>query len=278
MAELHLSQFVGYDISLRKHGGRNITIGIFLSLLLHGLLLFVSAPNHIDVDGTPQQKSNGPLAVRLLHATPESPALPPKSPPAHIHKPAPTRRHGSPIAVLKPSQKFSTQKQPPVQSAPQPSAPQMDFMGMINAKRRAAEDGAARENADAQMSSQERTADEISTANINRNLQTMSRERDGTNGVFQILRKGTRTAQFSFRGWTKDARNNWHETIDVDAGLHGDVDLAIVQKMIERIRKDYQGNFNWESRRLGRVIVLSARMEDNADLENFLMREFFGMN
>jgi len=149
---------------------------------------------------------------------------------------------------------------------------------MINAKRRAAEEAVARENAEAQINSRAPTADEIATANINRNLQSMSRERDGTNGVFQILSKGTRTAQFSFRGWTKDARNNWHEVIDVDAGLHGDVELAIVRKMIERIRKDYQGNFNWDSIRRGRVFVLSARIEDNAELEAFLMREFFNTN
>jgi hypothetical protein len=43
------------------------------------------------------------------------------------------------------------------------------------------------------------------------------------------------------------------------------------------IRTHYQGNFNWDSRRLGRVIVLSARPEDNAELEAFLMREFFSL-
>ncbi|MDP2762540.1 MAG: hypothetical protein Q8O64_19435 [Sideroxyarcus sp.] len=37
--------------------------------------------------------------------------------------------------------------------------------------------------------------------------------------------------------------------------------------------KDYS---NWESLRLERVVVLSARMEDNEGLEDFLIREFFG--
>jgi hypothetical protein len=61
----------------------------------------------------------------------------------------------------------------------------------------------------------------------------------------------------------------------VDAGLHGDVELAIVRKMIELIRTHYNGDFNWDSRRLGRVVVLSARLEDTAGLEAFMMKEFF---
>jgi hypothetical protein len=63
--------------------------------------------------------------------------------------------------------------------------------------------------------------------------------------------------------------------IEVDAGLGGDVDLAIVRRMIALIRTHYTGDFNWESHRLGRVIVLSARLEDTEGLEDFLSREFF---
>ena len=147
---------------------------------------------------------------------------------------------------------------------------------MLNANRRASEAAAIRANAEATASSRQPSADEIATANINRNLQTLSRERDGTKGIFQILSKGTRTGQFSFRGWTTDERNNWRQVIDVDAGLGGDIELAIVRRMIELIRTHYQGNFNWESHRLDRVVVLSARKADNAELEAFLLREFFG--
>lgn len=147
---------------------------------------------------------------------------------------------------------------------------------MVNAKRRASEEAAVRANAEARANGREPSADEIATANINRNLHTVPREGAGTSGVFQILSKGTRTGQFSFRGWTTDPNHDYRQLIDVDAGLGGDIDLAIVRKMIELIRTHYQGNFNWESHRLGEVIVLSARKEDNAELEAFLMREFFG--
>ncbi len=55
-----------------------------------------------------------------------------------------------------------------------------------------------------------------------------------------------------------------------------DVRLLAINKIITLIRQRYQGDFNWESRRLNRIIVLSARENDSSDLENFLMMEFFG--
>ena len=61
----------------------------------------------------------------------------------------------------------------------------------------------------------------------------------------------------------------------VDAGNGGDVQLAMVRRMIELIRGHYQGNFNWESHLLGRVVILSARPEDQPGLEAFMLREFF---
>ena len=56
--------------------------------------------------------------------------------------------------------------------------------------------------------------------------------------------------------------------IEVDAGPDGDVELAIVRRMIALIREHYTGDFNWESQRLGRVVVLSAAPADNAELED----------
>jgi len=64
--------------------------------------------------------------------------------------------------------------------------------------------------------------------------------------------------------------------IEVDAGLHGNVELAMIRRMIVLIRTHYTGDFYWESHRLQRVVTLSARPEDNEGLEDFMMREFFG--
>jgi len=109
-------------------------------------------------------------------------------------------------------------------------------------------------------------------ANIRRNLQPA-----GTNGIFQILDIQARTARFSFRSWTTNASNPQRETIVVNSGPSGDIELAIVRRMIDLIRAHYKGDFNWESQRLGQVVVLSAREEDTAELEDFMKREFFGV-
>ena len=145
---------------------------------------------------------------------------------------------------------------------------------MVNAKReqRAAAEAATR--ADGRASGRDPSSDDIAMANINRNLRSLS-QREGTSGVFQILNKGHRAAQFSFNGWTGDRSNSRRDVIDVDAGLNGNIEVAIIRRMIELIRTHYQGDFNWDSQRLGRVVVLSARVEDSAGLEEFMMREFF---
>lgn len=152
-------------------------------------------------------------------------------------------------------------------------APPTDMMSYVNAareRRRAAEMSAERENAQAAANARGPSADELRMANIRRNLQPQ-----GTNGVFQIVSVGVRSAKYSFRGWTKNASNARQELVEVTAGSNGDVERATVRSMIELIRRYYKGDFNWESQRLDRTIVLSARMEDNAGLEDFMMREFF---
>jgi hypothetical protein len=45
--------------------------------------------------------------------------------------------------------------------------------------------------------------------------------------------------------------------------------------MIAIIRDHESEDFIWESQRLGRDVRLSARLSDNAGLEDFMMREFF---
>jgi hypothetical protein len=157
----------------------------------------------------------------------------------------------------------------PESAPPRPAEPPMDMMAAVNARRearRAAESAAAR-------GPRVPTENELAMANIQRNLKNPG---EGVGGVFQILSKGTRTAEFAFNGWRPDTEKRWREVIEVDAGLGGDIDRAIVKRMIELIRGHYQGDFKWESHHLGRTVVLSARPQDSEGLEDFLVREFFG--
>lgn len=213
--------------------------------------------------------------VELPEVAAELPAKPakvrPKSPPRPADKPkiepTPDAAPRTDIAAVKP--------EIPADAAPNLTPP-TDLMAYVNAARerhRAVEMSAEREYAEARAKERGPSADEIRMANIMRNLQPQ-----GTNGVFQIVSVGDRTARYSFRGWKKDASSARREVIEVDAGPNSDVKREIVRSMIVLIRKYYKDYFNWESQRLERVVVLSARMEDNAGLEDFLIREFFWGN
>ena len=102
--------------------------------------------------------------------------------------------------------------------------------------------------------------------------------KNGTNGIFEITSLSSRHAAFAFRGWTNDYSNSRRESFEVEASTGQDVRLLMIKKMIALIRQHYQGDFNWESHRLDRVVIQSARLEDNAGLEDFMMMEFFGPN
>jgi len=95
-------------------------------------------------------------------------------------------------------------------------------------------------------------------------------------GVFQIQRMGYDDAEFVFWGWNKDIKRNSRQVIEAHKGDAGDIRLAVIRKMIGIIRETEPGDFVWVSRRLGHDVTLSAAPDDNAGLEEFLMREFFG--
>ncbi len=261
---------------------KTLMAGLIVSLVIHSLMVVLIPKPVVKIDLS-EAGGQGPLQVTM--ASPATAAAPPAaSPPPTPSKPLITAPRV--IAVERPSPLMppvalvpESPFKPPDLPTPVTKEPPIDFMAALNARRaerQAAEEGIASENAAARAGERELTSAEKATAGFNRNMQALGRGRDGTSGVFQIQSKGTRYAAFSFRGWTTDRAQSKYQLIEVDAGYGGDVELAIVRKMISLIREHYKGNFNWDSQRVGRVVVLSARMEDTAGLEAFMMREFFG--
>jgi hypothetical protein len=254
------------------HWRRRFAIALAASIAFHALIFSIPMKKPLDqtvMGGAPQV----PFTVNIVEkertpaeAVPESaPPAPPASAPPILARVKPTPAPRAPVVPLAPK---------PIEPVPPPiepkAAPPIDMSAMIEARRaqrRAAESAMRRPE-------HEPTPDELAQAAIARNLQ--ARPGEGVGGIFQILRKGTRTAEFAFNGWRPNTDRQWREVIEVDAGLGGDVDRAIVRRMIELIRSHYAGDFRWESHRLGRVVILSARPEDNSGLEDFLIREFFG--
>jgi outer membrane biosynthesis protein TonB len=260
------------------HARRRFHIALAVSIALH--VLFFAIPMGKPIDQTVLGgASQAPFNVTIVEperppAEPEPQAQPAAPPPAARPPPPPilAQRKPTPSArtPLEPPPVKRVEPPPPITAPAEPKeAPPIDMAAMIEARRaqRRAAESALRTN-------REPTPDELAEATIARNLQ--ARPGQGVGGVFQILTKGTRRAEFAFNGWRPNSDRQWREVIEVDAGLGGDIDRAIVRRMIELIRSHYDGDFRWESHRLGRVVILSARPEDTSGLEDFLIREFFG--
>jgi len=259
---------------------RNLSVAVLVSVLLHALiLLFVSRHNPFDQQSPASEPQTMVVQLNPRHAAPAatpSPVPPPVQPPVlpkvkpTTPRPPPTpHRELAPKVMTVPHADAVTVPPPRNTAAPsQPPAldpsqfPDMaSYLAAVREKRGQAASG------DASAPSQE----DIRAATIKRNLQ-----QSGTNGVFQITSMDAHTATFAFRGWKNESSYSRREFYQVDAGFNGDVRLAVVRKMIEIIRRYYSGDFNWDSPRLGRVVVLSARLQDNDGLEDVLMKEFFG--
>ncbi len=219
---------------------------------------------------TPAPQPEKPKVVEEIKPPSKLPPLPAQSPPSRSQtKPKAAEKPSKPKAPI-PAKEIAKNKAPPTPPADAPTD-LSEYINQAKARRRV-EQGIfdTSESAPATSTAPQPSADEVRMANVRRNLQT-----PGTSGIFQILRIGPRTAEFSFRAWTTGQSNPRLQTIQVNAGPDGNIERAIIRRMIELIRQYYKEDFNWESHRLHRVVVLSAREKDTAGLEEFLMREFF---
>ena len=267
---------------------RNVCVAVIVSLLVHALMLLFLSRQNLFNQQQPEAAQQQTIDVRLNLRIPSKTGSPP---PAEVQQPpAPAPRQKpktKPASVTRPDssrQILAAQTgAPPTLPPPRPPvAPKSDtldpaqfpdmlsYLNAVREKRRLAGDNVDSSNGEAVARQTGPSEDEARMANIKRNLQP-----SGTNGIFRILSMDARTATFEFHGWRNEISYSHREVYEVEAGPNGDVARAIVRKMIEIIRRYYNGDFNWESQRLGRVVVLSARAQDNAGLEDFMLQEFF---
>ncbi len=281
---------IGINIS------RNTLFAIIFSLLLHTLILFVipkieldtppaSPPTTIDVTLTSLKP-----AIKVVEVTPEVAPEQPKEVKPKIVKskimaqkptktPRPTFKVPEVLTTTEPAPdkmptKDSVTAEPPVKELPieEQYTDMAAYVKAMQAKRQGTEVDAARQNAEAVAREQGPTEAQLRDERIKRNFQ------NGTNGIFEITSLSSRNATFAFRGWTTDYSSSRQQYFEVEVKGGQDVRLVMIRRMIGLIREHYQGDFNWESHRIGRSVVQSARLEDNAGLEDFLMMEFFGTN
>ena len=281
------------DKHIRLNISRNTLIAFLVSIALHVLLLLLVLPK-INLNSAPQSTT---IEVNLVPKTTTPGATP--SPIIPEEKPTPELEPKKKVIAQKPISKPNKPKAsdfsvPKTMTTPQPSPQQVptrpvkpqpqspsdaptdmaSYVAQQRAKREASESDAARQNAAAVAAEQGPSEEAKRDDRIKKNFN------NGTNGIFEItdLNLGSNSARFSFLGWTSSVSNAHRDFFEVEAKNGQDVRLILIRRMIAIIRQHYQGDFDWESQRLHRTISKSARLEDSAELEDFLMQEFFGTN
>ncbi len=279
---------------------RAITIAIVLSFFVHLAVLFLPLMNKVDQELKAPADEIGPLSVTIAQSNPQPPAptpQPKQQPSAEKPTPAPPRplpktqptppRPRSQIAinngrtppfVIPPP----TTAQPPTPEAvqtPQPIVPTTeDFSEVLAARQRQrrAENGGA---PDSVLESDDQRASRIAKANIAAQQRSSSPGQDQSEagGIFELKRTGATDAEFVFNGWNRDFRRKLGKTYEVKIGDNPSIQLAVVRQMIEIIREQQPGDFEWYSYRLkGKSVIMSARPKDQKELEAFLLQEFYG--
>ena len=261
------------DTQFRVNISRNTSIALAVSLLLHALILFFVLPDFKTKTTLPKRSV---MNITLMNPGPTKTVEAEPTPAPPVIKPEPTKvkpnkiiekKVAAPKVMATPAPQTPQQNQNPIipkASDRQPEQPPAtDMMALVQANRQRRE-GESRAYPEPSL-----PMEDARDAVIKKNL-----AQQGANGIFQIKELSLRSAQFTFRGWKSNYGNARLELIDVQAGPNESIEIAVVRKMIVVIRRDYNGDFHWLSPRYGDVIK-SARMEDTAELEKFLMEEFF---
>ena len=273
-----------------------VTIPLFwvafvLSLLLHVAVLWIFVSRlPILMPGMEPNDVSVPMSVKLAAAPaqrpPSTPAVksPPPPPPPSI---APVPRRSAPRPRVPPILAAipgvpSTQTLPmldeprvPPRITPPPAEVTGDLSSYIEAQRQARGEAPSRPSANPADDAEARRDRAIAANLASSSSPTYYGEPKNSGGVFQITFVGYDDAEFTFFGWNKDIRRRATEKIDVRRGDNPNIRIAIVRKMIAIIRQYEQEDFSWKSERLGRTIMLSARQQDTAALEDFMMHDFF---
>jgi outer membrane biosynthesis protein TonB len=276
-------------------------ITLVASLLVHLAAIWLWFPRTplLTAGADEHDDASRPLSLRLVE-TPRVPSAP--SPPAPKEAPPPpvARRPQPPTVALRraprppvmaietpapvktppppppPPPPTPQPPSPPMVAVPSPAPPQLegDLASYIAARRRAR--GEAGESATPEEAETARR-DRIVAANLAglQSSTTFGNAPRNGGGTFQIQRMDFQDAEFSFFGWSQDIKRRTYQRIEVKKGDNPDINTAIIRRIIAIIREHETADFRWQSKRLGRDLMLSARPADNAELEAFMMQEFF---
>jgi hypothetical protein len=269
----HCGHHLEADAVVMPYGrrGPNRT-GVAVTVLLHLLLvaIYLLQP-HTEKHAAP------PPGGTMVYIQPLPPGKPkPKAQQQQAPKKTPKT---PPVQVKRLPNTITLPDEKPVevvQAEPKPAPPpqEMDMTAYIEARRKAR--GAKDPSEQPAEESENARATRIAMANIAAaNGRSQGNDRNETGGVFSVANQTFNSAELKFRGWNPNFKRRWLQQLTVEKGSEADIETAIVKKMIELIRKEKTGEFDWDSHRLQRVVKMSARPADTAELQAFLYKEMF---
>ena len=253
--------------------GANRT-GLALTVLLHLLLVAL----YFFTKESREKHAAPPAGATMVYLAPLPPGKPKPKPqqqqaPKKTPKTVPVQVKRLPNTITLPNEKPVKV----VEAEPKPviaPPPEVDMQAYIEARRKAR--GAPAPSEQPAEEGENARANRIAMANIAAaNGRSRGDDRNETGGVFSISNKTFHSAELKFRGWNPNFKRRWLQQLTVEQGAEIDVETAIVKKMVELIRKEKTGDFEWDSQRLQRVVTMSARAQDGAALEAFLFKEMF---
>jgi outer membrane biosynthesis protein TonB len=264
---------------------RTLWLTIALSLLVH-LAAFLWVPQFLipPLEGDEPGLASDRLQVRLAAIPQPVPPPPPEQPREIVAMPAPkppaqpraAARAPAPVLTAPLAAAPSVAPPPPTPPVPAPrqaNPVEGDLWSYIQARRR--ERGEQPTTTPVDREAAERNAN--LAANLPApatGIATRDAERGG--GIFALKRMDYDDAAFEFFGWNNEMGRKTPQLIEVRRGNNSDMRIAVVRRMIAIIREHSQGDFTWRSQHYENGITLSARVSDNAELEKFLMHDFFG--
>jgi hypothetical protein len=275
----------GRKVSAYGERDGNRRYGLIITIALHALIVLVwlfqpkTQPHHAPPKA-------GEAIVWLPPLQPSKPTPKPAKPTPKTAQAAPSKAAQVPpprvTQVKRLPNTITLPKEKPVEDVP-PAPPQKevakvdpeitDMQAYIDAKRKAR--GAPTQSEQLAEESQSARGMRNALANIAAINGRGGQDPNETGGVFSVSNKTFNSADVKFRGWNPNFKRRWLTAVTVERGSDPDIETAIVKKMIELIRKEKTGDFEWDSHRLNKVVTLSARPQDTDALMEFLFKEMF---
>ncbi len=250
-------------------------IGIAVSILLHVLVVVYYLTRSEPARHAAPPSHEG----TMVYVEPMTDMPKPKSQPkqkTQLAKVVPPAHPKHVLASISPPRRKQEVFVPRAVAPMTPPPPvEQDMEARVAARRKQRTDAQPQEAPGEVQESDDERGQRVARANIARAQGSAGNDRNNSGGVFSVSNKNYHSAEVKFRGWNGNFKRNWTQQVLVEQGAELDIETAIVKKMIELIRKEKPGDFVWDSYRLGHHVNLSARLEDTAELQAFLMREFF---